>query len=338
MADGAPRRGRGSGAREALVRLLRANWLAIALLVAGLVALRFVENFYTPANMKGLTLAISRIGMVACTMLFCLASGDFDLSVESVLLAAGILAAVVLRDTGNAALAIAAGLSLGVFVGLVNGLVITKLRINALIATLATMQMARGFAQILCGGQSVTISSPVFGWIGTGTVLGIPNPVVAMLVCFIVFGFLQNKTTFGANTLAIGGNREAARLAGIPVDRIKITIFTMQGLVAGAAGIVLAAMIGSGQPNEAAGFSLDVISACVLGGVSLSGGVGTIQGVAAGVLVLGSAQKVQALLNIPFFYQNVITGAILLIAVLLDQLRRRQHLGTGFALPRAGGK
>jgi L-arabinose transport system permease protein len=284
-----------------------------------------VPNFCTWVNMVGLALSVSLVGMVACTMLFCLASGDFDLSVESIVAFAGVLAAVMINRTGSVAIGIVLGILAGGGIGFFNGFVIAKLRINALIATLASMQIVRGLCFIASGGIAVGVSNPGFFVLGTGTFLKIPNPVWITLACFLVFGFVLNKTTFGPNTLAIGGNREAARLAGIPVTRIKILIFGMQGLVAGFAGVVMASRMTSGQPNSSAGFSLDVISACVLGGVSLTGGVGTMLGTIVGVLIMGTVQNAMNLLNTPTFYQYVARGAILLAAVLFDQLRRSRE-------------
>ena len=284
----------------------------------------YVPNFFSWVNMRGLALAVSMVGMVACTMLFCLASGDFDLSVESIVAFAGVLAAVVINATSNVPLGILAGIAAGGAVGLVNGFVIAKLRINALITTLATMQIVRGLAFIVSKGQAVGISNEGFFALGLGSFLNVPNPVWITLGCFVVFGVLLTWTTFGRNTLAIGGNREAARLSGVPVERIKIVIFAAQGLMAGFAGVVLASRITSGQPNTSSGFALDVISACVLGGVSLSGGVGTIQGVIIGVLIMGTVQNAMNLLNVATFYQYVARGLILLAAVLFDQFRRRR--------------
>ena len=149
-------------------------------------------------------------------------------------------------------------------------------------------------------------------------------PVWVTLGCFALFGLLLRKTTYGRNTLAIGGNEEAARLAGIAVDRIKITIFVVQGVVAATAGVLLASRMTSGQPNTSAGFSLDVIAACVLGGVSLSGGVGSILGTIVGVLIMATVQNVMNLLGIQDFYQHVVRGAILLTAVLFDRVRTRR--------------
>ena len=282
----------------------------------------FVENFFTMRNMTGLALSVCTVGMVACTMLFCLASGDFDISVESTVAFAGVLAAVVVNKTGSVTLGIGAGLAAGALIGLMNGTVIAKLKINALITTLATMQIVRGLCFIVAGGSAVGVSREAFFKLG-GETCGLPNPIWITGACFVVFGLLLNKTVFGRNTLAIGGNKEAALLAGIEVDRTKILIFTLQGFMAAFAGVVLASRMTSGQPNSSAGFSLDVISACVLGGVSLSGGVGTIVGTIVGVLIMGTVQNAMNLMNVPTFYQYVARGAILLAAVLFDQLKQK---------------
>jgi L-arabinose transport system permease protein len=286
----------------------------------------FVPYFFTFENMTGLALSVSMVGMVSCTMLFCLASGDFDLSVEAVVAASGVICAVVIKETDNIFLGILSGILSGGIVGIVNGTIIAKFKINALITTLATMQIVRGIGFIVSKGSSVGISNDSFSILGTGTILNIPNPIWITLMIFIIFGILLNKTTFGRNTLAIGGNKEAARLAGINVNRIKIAIFTIQGLMSGFAGVVLASRLTSGQPNTSQGFALDCISACVLGGVSLAGGVGTMLGTVVGVLIMGMVRNVLNLLNVQTFYQYIVTGSILLAAVLFDQLKQRKSV------------
>lgn len=283
-----------------------------------------VPNFFTLQNMQGLVLAVSTVGMVSCTMLFCLASGNFDLSVGSVVAAAGVIAAVVMHASESVALGVVAALASGAAVGLLNGVVVAKARINPLITTLATMQIVRGVAYIVSGGKAVGIAQESFFLLGNSAFLHIPVPVWICIACFVAFGFLLSRTVFGRNTLAIGGNEEAARLAGVPVDRTKIGIFALQGLIAALAGVVLASRMTSGQPMTSQGFELEVISACVLGGVSLTGGVGRIEFVIAGVLIMGIVQNAMNLENIQPFYQYVARGAILLGAVLFDRYRRRQ--------------
>ncbi len=281
-----------------------------------------VPNFLSWVNLKGLALSIATIGMISCTMMFCLAGGDFDLSVGSVVALAGVLAAVVINATDRVALGVAAGIAAGGLVGLFNGVVIARIGINALIATLASMQIVRGLTFIASDGKAIGVRQESFFALGGCSLGGVPTPVWIMIAAFLVFGLLLNRTIFGRNTLAIGGNREAAHLAGIRVVRTKIAIFTLQGLMSGFAGVVLASRMTSGQPNTAQGLELQVISACVLGGVSLTGGVATIGGAVLGVLVMGMVQNVMNLLNIAPFYQYVASGGILLAAVFFDRLRQ----------------
>jgi len=305
----------------------------------------FVPNFLSMVNIKGLLLSVATVGIIACTMLFCLASGDFDLSVGSVVAMSGVLAAVVTNWTGSVLLGILAGAAAGALVGLANGIVIAVCGINALITTLATMQIVRGLSYLASDGKAIGVANdgfyvlgnsaprmiPWLGWLDSlgmaGTwLLDMPTPVWIMLACFVVFGTLLKKTVFGRNTLAIGGNREAALLAGIPVVRTKIVIFSLQGMAAGFAGMILASRMTSGQPAAAQGLELQVISACVLGGVSLTGGIGTMTGVIMGVMIMGIVQNAMSLLNLPPFWQYVASGAILLAAVLLDRLKQRRGI------------
>jgi len=308
--------------------LLKGLWdnagiLVIFILLFSFLSL-FVPYFFSWQNMIGLALSVSTVGIIACTMLFCLASGDFDISVEAIVAFSGVLAAVMINVTGSVMIGILVALLAAGAAGAFNGVVIAKLGINALITTLATMQIMRGLGFIVSNGTAVGIKEPGFFVLGNGSFFSIPNPVWITIISFAVFGFLLNRTTFGRNTLAIGGNKEAARLAGIRVDRIKILIFTLQGFMAGLAGIVLASRMTSGQPNTSVGLSLDVIAACVLGGVSLTGGVGTIMGTIVGVLIMGTVQNAMNLMNIPTFYQYVALGVILLLAVLFDQMRQKR--------------
>ncbi|XHS77818.1 L-arabinose ABC transporter permease AraH [Burkholderiaceae bacterium UC74_6] len=300
-------------------RLLSESALPLAYALLFIVLSATVENFFSAVNLIGLLLSVAQIGMVACTMMLCLASRDFDLSVGSTIAFAGVLGAMVLDRTGSATLAVIAALAAGAAIGTINGLLIAKARINALIATLATMLMVRGAAFIASQGQAVGIADEGFMAFGDTRWLGLPLPVWLTAACFLVFGVLLNHTAFGRNTLAIGGNAEAARLAGVRVDRLRVMIFLLQGLVTAAAGLVLASRITSGQPNAAQGFELDVISACVLGGVSLAGGRATIVGVLVGVLVMGTVENVMNLQGVDAFYQYLVRGVILLAAVLLDQ-------------------
>ena len=282
-----------------------------------------VPNFFSLVNMKGLALSVATVGIIACTMMFCLAAGDFDLSIGSVVAMAGVLAAIIINKTGSVALGISAAVLASGVVGFINGFVIARLGINALITTLATMQMVRGAAYIVSDGKAVGIREEGFFQLGISDFGGIPTPVLIMIFCFVVFGVVLHKSVFGRYALAIGGNKLAAGFAGINVPKTKITIFAMQGLIAGFAGVILAARFTSGQPKTAEGLELQVISACVLGGVSLTGGVANIVGVVVGVFIMGTVNNAMNLKNVDAFWQYVVSGGILLAAVLFDRMKQR---------------
>ncbi len=301
--------------------LLGEQGLVVIFVLAFALVSLLVPNFLTERNMLGLFQSVVTVGIVACTMMFCLAARDFDLSVGSTVAFAGMVAVMASNATGSIILGILAAVACGAFVGFVNGFVIAKFHINALITTLATMQIVRGLALIASDGRAVGINDPNFYQLALSKLIGIPTPIWVLVMLFVVFGFVLNRTVFGKNTLAIGGNPEASRLAGVNVDKTRIWIFLLQGIVCAIAGILLASRITSGQPNSAVGLELSVISACVLGGVSLAGGRATMSGVIVGVLIMGIAENVMNLLNIPAFYQYIVRGVILLLAVLLDNLR-----------------
>ncbi len=283
----------------------------------------FVPHFLSWINIIGLGLSISMVGMVACSMLLCLASGGFDLSVESVVAFSGVLAAVVINSSGSVLGGVLAGILAGGLVGAVNGAIVSYFSLNPLITTLAVMQIVRGLGFLVSQGSAVGVNNTGFFVLGAGRILSIPNPIWITVFLMILFAFVLTRTSFGRNMRAVGGNETAARLKGIAVNRTKMIVYIVQGLIAGFAGVVLASRMTSGQPNTSQGFSMDVISACVLGGVSLSGGVGTLSGTIIGVLIMGSVQNAMNLLNIPTFYQYILRGFILLLAVLLDQFKRR---------------
>ncbi|QIN64382.1 L-arabinose transport system permease protein AraH (plasmid) [Caballeronia sp. SBC1] len=285
-----------------------------------------VPDFISSRNIQGLLLSVTLIGSISVTMMFVLALGEVDLSVASIVAFAGVVASTLITATHSVTLGIVGGVLAGGAVGLVNGVLIARWKINSLIVTLAMMEVVRGLAYITSNGDAVMISEERFFDLGGGSFLGISYPIWSNIVGFVLFGFLLKKTVFGKNVLAVGGNSEAALLAGLPVMRIKITVFVLQGLVTGFAGVMLASRMSLGDPKTSVGLELGVISACVLGGVSLTGGVATISGVLVGVLIMGSVQDAMSLMNVPTFYQYLIRGGILLLAVLFDQYRRSKRV------------
>jgi len=301
----------------------RAGILVVLILLIGYAALR-VPNFLTTNNLiYSLGLSITTTGIVACGMLFALAAGDFDLSVGSVAAFAGMVAAVFLSKGMGPVPAVFLALFAGLLIGAINGFIIAVCGINALITTLATMQIVRGLAFILNDGNSIGVGNMSFAALGTGAPLGVPMPLWILLFCLTVFGLLLHRTVYGRNALAIGGNREAAHLAGVPTRKVQIAIFALLSMLAALAGVVSTAQQQLGDPKGMQGLELRVISACVLGGVSLTGGVGSIMHVIVGVLIMGTVQNIMDLRSVQTFYQYLISGAILLAAVLLDRLKQR---------------
>ena len=284
-----------------------------------------IPDFLTGRNMVGLLLSVTLIGTISTTMMMVLALGEVDLSVASIVAFAGVVAAVVTSASGSVVIGVLGGVAAGGAVGAFNGFVVARFEINSLIATLAAMEFVRGLAYITSGGDAVMITVPAFFELGSASFLGLTLPVWTMIGCFVVFGVLLNMTSFGRNVLATGGNAEAAALAGVNVRRLKIIVFGLQGVVAGIAGVLLTSRMGLGDPNTSLGLELAVISACVLGGVALSGGIASITGVLVGVMIMGCVQNAMGLLNVPTFYQYLVRGAILLLAVMFDRWKQTRR-------------
>ena len=304
-----------------LKQLLAQSGMILVFILVVIGSYIIAPQFMSKENMISLGLQVSSIGIVACTMLFCLAAGDFDLSVGSSFALGGMVGVLIGNATGSLFLGVIGAVAAGSVVGLVNGVVVAKFKINALITTLATMQIVRGLTNILGHGTPLTASKPGFDFLGNQSYFSLPLPILLMVMFFIAFGVLLNKTVFGRNTLAIGDNKDAALLAGIKVDRTKIAIFILSGMAASFAGVVAASRLIVASNNAGDKLELQAISACVLGGVSLSGGIGTMSGTVVGVLIMGIVENVMRLKSVDAFYQMVVTGAILLLAVLFDRLK-----------------
>ncbi len=311
--------------RSKLQRLLPPELRGVlTALVVLCIILSFASPFFlTPANISNLLVGVALVGIVAAGETFVMLSGGLDISVGSIVALAGVVAAIVLTETQSAAVAVLAGVGIGAIAGIANGLIITQLRINALIVTLATMSIYLGLTYIVADGKAVGATDSTFSWIGNGSILGIPNPIIVLVLVFAIGHFILAYTTLGRNIYAIGGNAEAARLSGIDLTRYRIGLYTASGALAGLSGVILTARLGSGQPIAGAGLELTAIAAVVLGGTSLAGGVGSMFGTALGVLVLGTLSNGLILLRIPAFYQFLARGAVLLLAVGLDHYRGR---------------
>ncbi len=281
---------------------------------------RLSPYFFSVNNFLNILVAVSTIGIIASAMTLVIISGGIDLSVGSVVALTGTLVAQLSHQMpiGEAVLlAVCAGLAVGAF----NGAAITLLKINPLIATLGTLSIARGLAFILSGGLTQTIDNEPFGFLGRGFVAGVPFQAIIMLVLFLLTAWVLRKTVFGRSLYAIGGNRAASRLAGLPVNGVQLAVYVLSGFSAALGGVFLASQLSAGAPAAASGIELSVIAAVILGGTSLSGGKGTIGGTLLGVLILGTLNNGLTLLNVSSYYQEVARGVVLLLAVGLDQLR-----------------
>ena len=215
--------------------------------------------------------------------------------------------------------AILGGLFLGTLAGLLDGFIVATFRVPAFIITMAMMNICNGIAYVYSGGQSTRINDDFFSAIGTGYLLNvIPLPVVYMIILIIAISFLLGKTRFGTYIYAIGGNREAAGLSGVPIKKVEVIVFTLCGLLSAFAGLVLCSRMYSGQPSVGSGYELDAIAACVLGGTSMSGGKGRISGTVIGAMVIGVISNGLNLIGVSSYWQLIVKGLIIACAVLLD--------------------
>ncbi|MBA2871241.1 ribose transport system permease protein [Anoxybacillus calidus] len=279
------------------------------------------DNFLTVDNWLNILRQVSINALIAFGMTFVILTGGIDLSVGSVLALSSAITAGMMANGMEGWTAIIIGLLAGFLMGALNGAIITKGRVAPFIATLATMTIFRGATLVYTDGRPITGFSDdiLFQMMGRGYFLGIPVPVVFMMVIYIVLYFVLKKTTFGRHTYAIGGNEEASRLSGIRVDRLKVWIYSLTGGLAALAGMILTSRLNSAQPTAGTSYELDAIAAVVLGGTSLSGGRGWIFGTLVGALIIGVLNNGLNLLNVSSFYQQVIKGAVILLAVILDR-------------------
>jgi ribose transport system permease protein len=298
-------------------------WLLVGLAalcaVFGTLAPRFLEftNFRTVA-LQTSTSAIMAVGMTMVII-----SGGIDLSVGSLLGAAGITATLLLQQGLPIPLAIGATLIAGVLLGAFSGYLVAFIKIPPFIVTLAMLSIARGYAMLVTRSESVFGYPEAFNVLGQGFALGVPLPVWLMAGTFVAGYVVLQHTRFGRHVYAVGGNAEAARLAGVPVRRTLLLVYTANAVLAALAGIIHAGRLGSGEPTAGQGEELKVIAAVVLGGTSLMGGEGSLFGTLIGALVIGFLSNGLVLLRVDPYGQHVVIGAVILAAVALNQLRRR---------------
>lgn len=280
--------------------------------------------FLTFSNFMVILRQVSIIGICAFGEAFVLISGGIDLSIGSVVALSGVIAATLSKFFGiPIPLAFIVGITAGGSAGLLNGILVTKAKIPPIIVTLGTLTIIRGLAFIVVGGVTIFGMPVNYRVLGRGYVGFIPIPILIMIIVFAILFLILNNLNFGRHIYAIGSNEEAAIISGINVNRTKIMVYVLCGLMAGLGGAILSSRLDSGQAATAQGLELDVLTAVVLGGVSIAGGKGRLESVFVGVLIFGILANGMVLLNIQHFYQLVIKGVVLLFAVGLDMLRKR---------------
>lgn len=278
-------------------------------------------NFLSLDNILNIFRQVSINALIAFGMTFVILTGGIDLSVGSMLALSAALTAGFMAGGMDPILAMLIGLLAGALMGAFNGFVITKGKVAPFIATLATMTIFRGLALVYTEGRPITgLSKDLsFELMGRGYFFGIPVPVIWMLISYAILYFILKKTTFGRRVYAIGGNEEASILSGIKVDQVKIWVYSITGLLSALAGIILTSRLNSAQPTAGTAYELDAIAAVVLGGTSLSGGRGWIFGTLVGALIIGVLNNGLNLLDVSSFYQQVVKGGVILLAVILDR-------------------
>jgi len=306
-------------------RLTRETILIILTLAAIIGAtLAFPRSFPTYANLSALLRNMALDGVMACGMVVLMVSGVFDLSVGSLFSMTGVLTGWLMTRAGlPVPLAILAGLGLAALAGTLNGFVVAKVRVNALIATLGTMQVFRGIA-VLVGGPGIANLPPAYTGLGQAEWLGLQAPIWLMLAVVIVGQFCLAKTRFFRKYYYVGANAKAAHLSGIPVDRMLIVGFTLMGLLAGLAGMTFAARVGTASSTAGDGAELRIITAVILGGASLTGGRGTVWGTLVGVLFIALINNVMIFARLSPEWQSIVIGSVLVIAVALDRFLARR--------------
>ncbi len=304
--------------------------LVLLLMIAAMTALS--DRFFTAANGWNIMRQISINLCLSIGMTMVIVSGGIDLSVGSILAFAGAITAGLIKHAVpipwlgvqvefTVLGALLAGLFVGTALGWFNGQMITRVRIPPFIATLGMLSIARGLTMLWTKGFPITGLGPQFAFIGTATVLGVPVPVWISVCLVVVFMVVTKKTRFGRYIYAVGGNERTARLSGLNVDRIKVAVYALAGGLSAIAGLIITSRLDSAQPNAGMGYELDSIAAVVIGGTSLSGGRGSIWGTVVGCLIIGVLNSGLVLLDVSPFWQQVVKGGVILLAVAIDRLR-----------------
>lgn len=309
------------------------------ILVALLIYLSFsADGFLDSANLRNVILQGSILGVVAFGMTFVILAGELDLSVGSGVALVSVVAALVMRDSGSVMLGVLAGLGTGIALGAVNGLIVTRLEVPSFIATLGTLVIAHGIALALTNGAVIGQLPEGIGTLASDGFLGVRWLIWLVIATFVVLYLVQRKTTFGIRVMSVGGNREAARLSGVNVDRVRLMCFVLLGATVGIAGIALTSRVNSGQPNAGGLLALTAIAAVVVGGTSLTGGRGSVTKTLWGVLLLSVLDNGLDVKGVDIEIKQAVIGAVFIGAASVDFIRRRlRRRASDIEGPRRGG-
>ncbi|MCL4297372.1 MAG: ABC transporter permease [Anaerolineae bacterium] len=310
---------------DAMQRLLAFGALILLFVVFSIAS----PYFFTFDNVIGIFLATAVNGLLALGVTFVIITGGIDLSIGTVMTLASVMAGVFITFWGlPVPLGVLAGLATGALCGLTNGVIIAKLNMPPFVATLGMLYVAKGLSLVISGLKPIYFDeTPAYRTIAMGSIvpgIEIPNAVLVLFGAAIIASLILTQTVLGRYTFALGSNEEATRLSGVNTGTWKIIVYTLGGLFAGLAGVVVSARINSAQPSLGQGYELDAIAAAVIGGTSLSGGEGTILGTIIGAFIISTLNNGLRILSVPQEWQIVITGVILILAVYLDIIRRRQ--------------
>lgn len=298
--------------------------LLALLLISGVLSV-MSRDFLTVNNLLNVLRQVSINALIAFGMTFVILLGGIDLSVGAVLALSSVAIATMMAAGMDPILATLCGVLAGAALGAVNGIIISRGKVAPFIATLGTMTVFRGLALVFSDGRPITgFNSEFFSMLGAGYIANvIPVPVITTLIAFIALWFILKKTVFGRHVYAVGGNEEASLISGVKTGRIKLWVYTLSGGLSALAGVILTSRLNSAQPNAGMGYELDAIAAVVLGGTSLSGGRGWIVGTLIGAVLIGVLNNGLNLLSVSSFYQQVIKGSVILLAVLLDRSAKK---------------
>ncbi|WP_010109633.1 ABC transporter permease [Verminephrobacter aporrectodeae] len=303
----------------------RYGGILLALMALGGLFSVLSPAFLTVENLRNVVLQVSIIAIVAFGMTYVLLLGEIDLSVGALIALSGSVAGLLLAQGVAAPWAVAAALACGLALGALNGALSAQLSIPSFIVTVASMGIFRGLAYISSDGMPVTVDDEAFLRIGNGHLLGLPVPIWILGALLVLNHLVLSRSVFGRKVYLAGGNAEAAAYAGIRVQRLKVAIFMLSGLMASVGGMLLTARLYSAQPTAALGWELDAIAAAVLGGTSLSGGYGSMPGTLIGALIIGVINNGMNLMSVPYFYQLIVKGAVILIAVCIDVQNKKRR-------------